>query len=272
MNLLKLIATLMLALPLMAKADILVLVHGYLGSANSWDSSGITLGLQQAGWQNKGQLYDSAQGPQLKQEFTGKTANSLYRVNMFADAPLELQARQLAAMLQRVRKHHAADEKLILIAHSAGAVVSRLALVRGIAVKVDGLISIAGPHLGTFRAEQALNAVDIPFPASIIADWFAGNDYHIVKRSQGLLYDLVRPYPGSLLFWLNQQTHPDIFYASVIRIHPYILSGDQLVPAYSQDMNNIPSLKGKVSTVSVNSTHYLHPNDVKTILKLLESV
>ena len=35
---------------LTVRADVLVLVHGYLAGAQSWDRSGITTVLQQHGW------------------------------------------------------------------------------------------------------------------------------------------------------------------------------------------------------------------------------
>ena len=39
---------------LSARADVLVLIHGYLGGAYSWDESGVTAVLQQHDWQRAG--------------------------------------------------------------------------------------------------------------------------------------------------------------------------------------------------------------------------
>ena len=39
---------------LAARADVLVLVHGYLASAHSWDTNGVTAALQRHGWQRAG--------------------------------------------------------------------------------------------------------------------------------------------------------------------------------------------------------------------------
>jgi hypothetical protein len=36
------------------RADVLVLIHGYLSSAQSWDASGITAVLEHAGWHRAG--------------------------------------------------------------------------------------------------------------------------------------------------------------------------------------------------------------------------
>ena len=44
-----------------ARADILVLVHGYLGSADSWEASGINSLLDANGWK-RGGLVSSAPG------------------------------------------------------------------------------------------------------------------------------------------------------------------------------------------------------------------
>ena len=52
--LLALVVLASVAAVLPARAEVLLLVHGYLGSAHSWDSSGITTILQQRGWQRAG--------------------------------------------------------------------------------------------------------------------------------------------------------------------------------------------------------------------------
>ena len=41
------------------KAEIVVLIHGYLGSPESWESSGVNAHLQAAGWQHAGVVFDS---------------------------------------------------------------------------------------------------------------------------------------------------------------------------------------------------------------------
>jgi triacylglycerol esterase/lipase EstA (alpha/beta hydrolase family) len=48
-----------------ARADVLVLVHGYLGGAWSWDESGITAVLQQNDWQRAGVYTAGPAGVQL---------------------------------------------------------------------------------------------------------------------------------------------------------------------------------------------------------------
>ena len=116
---------------------------------------------------------------------------------------------------------------------------------------MKALITIASPHLGTSRAEQALDATDIPFPISMVTDFFGGDAYHTAMRSRSLYVDLVRPQPGTLLYWLNAQAHPDIKYFSIVRGPSQAGWGDYIVPTYSQDMNNVLALQGRSSLVNV---------------------
>ena len=50
---------------LSARADVLVLIHGYLGGAYSWDESGVTAVLQQHEWQPAGIYVAGPGGVQL---------------------------------------------------------------------------------------------------------------------------------------------------------------------------------------------------------------
>ena len=84
-----------------------------------------------------------------------------------------------------------------------------------------------------------------------------------------MFVDLVRPRPGSLLFWLNNQKHPDLQYFSIVRGETTIMSGDYIVPGYSQDMNNIPALRGKATRIAVGKQHGLEMIDGSVIVNLL---
>ena len=68
----------------------------------------------------------------------------------------------------------------------------------------------------------------------VLQSVFGGYEYDLVKESKGLLYELHPSRPYNLTFWLNEQSHPNIPYFSVVRA-----SGDFMVPGYSQDMNNV---------------------------------
>ena len=120
--------------------------------------------------------------------------------------------------------------------------------------------------------QQALDATDIPFPFSIVPDLFGGEIYDTAKRSRSLYIDLVRPRPGTLLFWLNSQQHPDIQYISIVRGQTGTGWGDYIVPAYSQDMNNVPELRGRSSVITVPVHHGLAAIDGSIIVKALNDL
>ena len=103
----------------------------------------------------------------------------------------------------------------------------------------------------------------------MVTDMFGGETYDIAKRSRGLFVDLVRPRPGSLLFWLNSQKHPDLQYFSIVRGEAAIMSGDYIVPGYSQDMNNVPALSGRSTRIAVGTQHGLEMIDGSVIVNLL---
>ena len=97
----------------------------------------------------------------------------------------------------------------------AGGVVARLVVLGNNPYRVDELITIASPHLGTVRAAQGLDIVDskpffcpgpgIDFVKSVVG----GGHYDYLKYSRGVLLDLLPAESGNLLFWLNRQSHPD---------------------------------------------------------------
>lgn len=164
------------------------------------------------------------------------------------------------------------QEKITLVGHSVGGVVARLTLVRSKIPHIRALISIASPHLGTPLAEEALDATSNPWPVEIIKDFFGGSDYQTLKYSRGLYIDIVQPWPGSLLFWLNGQPHPQIEYVSVVRSQPFTLWGDMLVPGTSQNMNNLPALAGKSKLYTTASGHSLNPGDGILLTEILKNL
>ncbi len=252
---------LLLSLP--ARADVLVLIHGYMGSAASWELSGVNAVLEANGWARAG----IQAGPQLIPGPGLKAKNKVYAVELPSLAPLMIQADQLQGELQQIAARHP-GEPIILAAHSAGGVVARIALVRSGVPNANALITIASPHLGTLRAVEALDATDDSGPFGFIKDFFGGGLYHTVKASWGALLDLTPAAPGNLLFWLNQQPHPDIRYVSILRTGPVGL-GDELVPVFSQDMNNVPALRGRSERVPAYAGHALLPQDGEMLVKLL---
>jgi pimeloyl-ACP methyl ester carboxylesterase len=252
-----------------ARADVLVLVHGYLGSAQTWDTSGITAVLERHGWQRAGVFVTGPAGTRLIPVHGRAGERKFYAVDLPSEAPVLIQAFQLRQILQSINALHV-NEPISIAGHSAGGVVARVALVRGDIDNIKSLITIASPHMGTGRAEQALDVTDIPFPLSMVTDLFGGAAYDTAMRSRSLFVDLVRQRPGTLLYWLNTQPHPDIEYFSVVRGQPAIISGDYIVPGYSQDMNNVPALQGRSSLIRVNnSNHGLNVLDGSVIASVL---
>jgi pimeloyl-ACP methyl ester carboxylesterase len=256
---------------LTVRADVLVLVHGYLGGVQSWDRSGITPILQQHDWQRAGTYVAGPAGVQLIPAPGMQAKQKFYAVDLPSEAPILVQVYQLREILNGISKTHG-TEPVTLVGHSAGGVVARAALVHSGAGNVKALITIASPHLGTVRAEQALDATDIPFPLSMVTDFFAGDAYDTAMRSRSLYVDLVRPQPGTLLYWLNAQPHPDIQYFSIVRGQSEFGPGDYVVPTYSQDMNNIPALHGRSSLVNIPAHHGLEPVDGSVIVNLLSDL
>lgn len=259
----RLLLILLLSLPIVTQADVAVLVHGYLGSAHSWESSGVSPALERQGWRRAGVLTPRGLVP-TRGRVEG---NSFYTVELPSMAPVALQADLLTRMIGALEQRHP-DEPVILVGHSAGGVVARMALVRGGIRQPKALITIASPHLGTLRAVEALEETDDPFPVSVVKEIFAGELYGVVRDSWQVLLDLTPEQPGNLLFWLNRQPHPDIAYVSVVRPGP-IGAGDELVPAFSQDMNHVQALKERSRVITTPVSHVLQPADGKLLAELL---
>lgn len=256
------------ALPL--RADVLVLVHGYLGSADSWESSGVNRVLEQNGWHRAGVIAAGPGGPRLRDAGATAAGRRFYAVELPSIAPLMLQADHLAAMLELVGRLNP-GEPVILVGHSAGGVVARIAAVRDGGERVGGLVSIAAPQLGTARAVQALEATGGSGPLGWVKEIVGGDLYRTVKHSRGALIDLSPAYPGSLLHWLNLQAHPDIPFYSVIRPGP-VGTGDELVPLFSQDLNNVPALRGRSAVSVVSAGHGLAPEDGREIARIAAAI
>jgi len=248
-----------------ATADVLVLVHGYLGSAQSWAESGALDRLQRRGFQQVGIFGYSRQGVLYQSLTEGQVERPVYGVNLPSQAPVVIQADWLAAMMREIGKRHP-DQPVTLAAHSAGGVVTRMMLVRHGDLGVEHLITIATPHFGTGRAIQALDATDesgfFGFAKEFLVRRATGHAlYDTLQQSRGVLIDLLPPAPGNLLFWLNSQPHPDIRYTSIMRIGTIYMPGDHVVPPLSQDLNRAPALIGRVKTYSMANGHLLTPQD-----------
>ncbi|BAN68576.1 esterase/lipase family protein [endosymbiont of unidentified scaly snail isolate Monju] len=258
------------------RADVTVLVHGYLGSDRSWVDSGVIAALQDHGHVLRGTWHPSPQGPVYFPLDKGP-GRPLYTVLLPSLAPIVVQADWLAAYLQEIHHRHPRDA-ITLVGHSAGGVVARMTLVRHRPAGVQRLITIAAPHLGTWRALQALDAVDDDWPPPLqqIRRWEVRRRlgdplYHTLRASRGVLQDLVPARPGTLLYWLNQQPHPDIEYIALIRGRTLRLPGDRLVPPFSQDMRQVPAIGTRARAYTTPPGHRLGPHDGRVLAALLAS-
>ena len=256
-----------------ASADVLVLVHGYLGTAQSWAESGTMDRLYQRGYRQVGIYGYSPQGMVYQRLGKPDTARPVYAVNLPSQAPVMIQADWLAAFLRDIGKRHP-DQSINLVAHSAGGLAARMALVRHGRLGVQHLITIATPHFGTGRALQAIDATNNGGMFGFVKNWLVRRStgdalYATLLQSRGVLFDLTPPVPGNLLFWLNQQPHPDIKYTSIMRTGTFYMPGDQVVPPLSQDLNRVPALAGRVKTYAMSEGHLLTPQDGDLIGNLL---
>lgn len=258
-------ALLLISMP--SQSDIMLLIHGYLGDAGSWEKAGINDELQRQGWQRAGMFEGSPVGPQLFVTEHENTDKLVYVATLPSEAPVMTQADILKNIIDIVQQQHA-DKKLILVGHSAGGVVARMTLIRHQLSNINALITIASPHIGTGRADQALDITANHGPFNIVKSFVGGSDYDALKHSRGLMVDLRHPQPGNMLYWLNSQPHPDIHYASIIRLDNDGLTGDYYVPGFSQNMNNVPALQGRSSTFTTPTSHFLTRDDAATIISI----
>ena len=252
-------------------ADIMLLIHGYLGDATSWEKSGINEQLHQQGWQRAGMFRGSTQGPQLFTTEHNKSAKRVYVATLPSNAPAIIQADVLKQVIDIIRyNNNNTQERMILVGHSAGGVIARLALIRHQLKNIKGLITIASPHLGTHRADQALSITADHGPFNMVKRFVGGDDYNALTHSRGLMIDLRYPQPGNMLYWLNGQNHPKIRYSSIIRINNHGETGDYYVPGFSQNMNNVPALQGQSSTFITPGPHFLVRQDANAIMSIIK--
>lgn len=260
-------AAVAIALPCAATADTLVLVQGYLGSAGSWRVSGIVPILHQRGWADAGHIFVAPDGRLNSTLPPPNSVNRLYTFDLPTEAPVALQAQVLSANIAEVARRHP-GEKIAVAAHSAGGVVARFEMVTNPKTRIDTLVTIASPHLGTSAAE--VGSMIGNSPLSWVAPFFGAST---VNRSQVLYRDLWREGPHTMLGWLNRQPHPKARYVAVIRTAdvraPY--AGDSVVAGWSQDMNVVPALTGRAERFVSPGDHGLRTDDGLLIADLLSA-
>ncbi len=244
-------------------ADTVLLVPGYLGSAQSWRGNNIPYGLSRAGWLDAGHLSLGPRGTFIpRRKVQGKKRS--YTLDIPTEAPLVVQADLIARYVALVQKRHV-GERVILVGHSAGGVASRLAMVRYPALKVYALLTIASPHLGSGMADLGRSVSNSPL------SWFAPfMGANTINRSRALYHDLGHEGPHNLLGWLNRAAHPTAHYISVIRTKDgNVATGDSMTVGWRQNMNFVPALRGRARTFGSIGNHALRPADSVLIAQIL---
>jgi triacylglycerol lipase len=252
--------------PGLAAAETLMLIQGFLANGEGWRDSGVTHILTQAGWQDAGELSLAQESVRSDQPPT-PALRRFYTVDLPTYTPLMVQAQRLGRYIDFVRERHPYSA-LILAGHSAGGVLARLYMVQHKAQPFAALITVASPHLGTPIADLGLAAGEraLSWMATLI-----GKD--ALDYSWGLFRDLEVERPHNFLGWLNHQPYPPAIYTSIVHEPraPYIRSlSDWLVPAWSQDMNDVYALHGRTDTVVVSADHGLCASDGRLLVRILE--
>ena len=249
------------------QAKTLVLVHGFLSGDMYWRTSGFTKPLEFADWEDAGSYNFDPRG-MLTPRGINLKKNIFITVNLPSEANLQIQKgvlMQYLQHLQMVRK-----ETVTLIGHSAGGLVARLYVIDPAHIPVNGLITIATPHLGTPAANVAYLAGNSPI-GMIVS--IAGEE--ALQDSRGLFSDLKEERPHNFLYWMNHQPHPNIHYASIIRKNDAISKPnkyDFIVPPFSQNMNNVWALKNRSGVALSKDNHSLNGKDGLIVVDILKHI
>lgn len=245
--------------PQIGLAKALIFVQGYEEDGSQWRTHGVTTPLVANGWSDGGHLVD--RGFSIGMIPATGDGDHFYTVALPTEAPLRFQQRVFARYVDLVRSRHQ-GESIIFVGHSAGGVLARLYMVQHPGIAVAGLVTIASPHRGTGISEVGLMVGQSPLSWGLP---FIGADS--INRSQELFYNLERETPGSFLFWLNRQRHPDSRYLSIIR-------DDWIVAPESQDMRFVAALVNgaRVKTVFSQGDHALNPYDGHILVNFLNSI
>ena len=247
-------------------AQVLVLVHGYMGQGGSWRVAGITHVLDRAGWEDGGHLRigENKEVVNYRQGRSGQD-KTFYTLDMPSEAPVAIQAQFLATFMKAISSHHP-GESLNLVGFSAGGLVARMYMVvrRDDEPRVASLVTIATPHLGTQLAEIGNKLRQTPL--AWVTPFMGASTFN---RSGALYRELSPEEPGNFLYWLNRQVHPKAKYISIVRISSSFMGGDFIVPTYSQDMNNVIALRGSSSQVRSTGGHELTFQDALLLTQLM---
>lgn len=259
-----LLTAVLIGVPHLAHSETLLFIHGHLGDARNWRSTGITARAVDAGWHDAGTL-EVRRGRIVHTGVVSGAAQRLFTVQLDGQAALQRQAAVLAGYVEWVRRRYPRTP-LILVGHSAGGLVARLYMVQHPGANVAALITIATPHLGTPLAQ--IGELVESSPLAWLAPLIGARE---LSGALGLYRDLAVEQPGNFLYSLNRRPHPPARYISVVRTgdrtNP---GGDMLVPEWSQDLRSVQALRGTARTVRNAGTHALSADDGDVIVRLLQ--
>lgn len=251
-----------LAVPSVSYADTILLLHGYLGSSQEWQRSGVNDQLAEVGWKNSGVL--TIQGDRVQASKVPSTnVQRVYSVELPSEQSIDKQAKWLDHYVKFVQ-HKYKDEQIILVGHSAGGIVARFYMVQNPLQNLSALITIASPHLGTKNAALAQSVSE---NLLVWVDSIPGVEK--IYRSQGLFFDLSPDRSDNLIGWLNYQQHPQARYYSIVREESDDHLQDYVVPSSSQDMNGVFALRGRSKTYNIKSLHGLSVKDAEVLKTIL---
>ena len=265
MRLLALISLIFLSFSVQART--LVLVHGFTADGMSWRYSGFTKPLEVTGWKDGGGYGFTPQTMLLPRELYLK-GDVFYSVELPSLMNLQTQEGLLARYLDHLYSQR--GEPITLVGHSAGGVVARLYLLNPERSPVNGLITIASPHLGTPTANIAKLVGNSPL--GMVASLVGGEE---LQNARGLLSDLSEEQPYNFIYWMNHQPHPRIHYASIVRDNKSLarpVKFDFIVPPFSQNMNNIWALKSLSGTAQTTEGHGLNGKDGLLTVEILKYI
>ncbi len=264
---------LMLLLSEVSHAEVVVLLHGLLNNSSSWERSGAVDALQQMGWERAGRAQVGGPTGVLISRPPEKSRGNrvLYLADIPTLIPLEQQSELLEQIVIRLASNHP-EEPIYLVGHSAGGVVSRMAVVRNKVPQIRALITIATPHLGSPYANLAHDLATLPYPFRLVPRLMAHEKYKVLRKSRPMIKGLTLARPGTLLHWLNRQPHPEIDYFSVIRRQPPSRAREALVPFWSQNMNNVAALEGRSTVLPVLAPHRITMGDGYLLGSLLNRI
>lgn len=253
------------------QARTLVLVHGFMSDGMSWRDSGFTKPLVEAGWKDGGGYGYSPQAMFLPRSFSSSgnfQGDVFFSVELPSLATLQTQESLLASYLYHLYSKR--QQPITLVGHSAGGIVARLYTLNPTHQPINGLITIASPHLGTPTANIAHLAGNSSL--GMMASMIGGEE---LQSARGLLSDLREEKPNTFLFLMNRQPHPNIHYASIVRDNKKLarpVKFDFVVPPHSQDMNNIWALRNRSGIAQTTEGHSLNSKDGLLTIEIVKFI